>query len=75
MSNKTMKIKGSDIKEGTRNRLLISTDALLFIQEMETECEPPLRRFRLREQASGLDVSAIYSDQLNPGVLERFGSP
>ena len=72
MSNKTMKIKGSDIKEGTRNRLLISTDALLFIQEMETECGPPLRRFRLREQAGGLNRGEVYSDKLEPGVLERL---
>ena len=67
-----MRIKGSDIKEGARNRLLIGVDELLFIQEMETECGPPLRQFRLREQAGGLNRGEVYSDKLEPGVLERL---
>ena len=66
-------IKGSDIKPPQRRCLKVDENTQYTLEELETALAAEgLRCFRLRRRKDKTNVGVIYSDHLEPGVLEAL---
>lgn len=66
-----MLIRGYDIEEGTRERMLLKAEELFEISELPmVEGGSGYRRFRLTQK--GTNCGEIYEDALDPDVLVKL---